>query len=192
MLALANYALAPYVHSEVLSVALITLLLVATGGLHLEGLKNTFAALGSNEPTDNDRAYDSLGVAAIVVVILLKNAAVESMDERLTLSLLVTPTLARWALLTFFYGNHAHFDEASGRLAEQITFMQLLASTAATLALMIYFLGRTGLWIALIVSLAALLIRRLLERHHGVLTHAHSGAVVEVGEALSLILLATL
>jgi hypothetical protein len=37
-----------------------------------------------------------------------------------------------------------------------------------------------------------LLTRRLLQRRHGVLTHANSGAVVELGETLSLILLATL
>jgi len=77
-LALVNYMLAPYRHSEILSAALIAFLIAATGGLHLEGLNKT------------------------------------------------------------------------------------------------------------------LLTRHWLQRRHGVVTHANSGAVVELGEALSLVLLATL
>jgi cobalamin synthase len=192
MLALANYMLDPYVHSEILSVALIALLIVATGGLHLDGLQKTFAAFGTKAPDDNERAYESLGVAAIVLVILFKSAAADSMDEKLTLSLLLTPVLARWALLVFLYGDHTRFDESARLIAEQVTASELFASTAAILALIAYFLGRRGLWIALIVSLFSLLTRRLLQRRHGVLTHANSGAVVELGETLSLILLATL
>ena len=192
ILALANYVLTPYLHSEILSIALIALLIAATGGRHLEGMKNTFAALGAGAPGDNGTAYESLGIAAIVLVILFKSAAAESIDEKLTLSLLLTPVLARWALLTFLYGDHIRFDELSSLMAEQVTFSQLFVSTTATLAVTVYFLGRRGLWIALIVSLFALLTRHFLQRRHGVLTHGHSGAVVELGEALSLVLLATL
>ncbi|MGH7602020.1 MAG: adenosylcobinamide-GDP ribazoletransferase [Candidatus Binatia bacterium] len=189
-LALVNYLLAPYLHSAILSVALIAFLIVLNGGRHLEGLKQTFAEFGTKAPGDDGGAYESLGVAAIVFVILFKSAAAESMDEKLTLSLLLTPVLARWALLTFLYGDHSRFDKIPKLIAEQVTFSQLFAGTAATLALTAYFLGRKGLWIALIISLFTLLTRSLLHRRHAVLTHAHLGAVVELGEALSLILLA--
>ena len=191
-LALTNYVLAPYLAAEILSVALIALWAAATGGLHLGGVRNTFAAFGTNAPQDKGRTYHSLGVTAIVLVILFKNAAAESMDERLTLSLLLTPLLARWALLTFLYGDHTQFDEIPRLIAQHLTFLQLFVGTVGTLAVITYFLGRSGLWIALIVSVRTLSTRSLLRRRHGMLTHAHSGAVVEFGEALSLILLATL
>lgn len=192
MLALANYLLAPHLHSEILSVTLIGFLIVLTGGRHLEGLKQTFGAFDTRTPGAKGQAYESLAVAAIVFVILLKTAAVESIDEKLTLSLLLAPLLARWALVTFLYGDHSQFGEIPKLIAEQVTFSQLFAGTAATLALSVYFLGRKGLWIALIVSLFGLLIRALLHRRDGVLTYASLGAVVELSEALSLILLATL
>jgi len=182
-LALTNYVCDPYLHSEILSVALVALLLVATGGLHLEGLNETFAGFA---------AYPSWGIAAIALVLLFKSAAAESMDERLTLSLLLTPVLARWALVIFLYGDHTQFDGISSLIAEQITLTRLFAGTVATLALITYFLGRRGLWIALVVSLFALMARRMLQRRERVLTQANAGAVVELEEALSLILLATL
>ena len=187
MLALANYLLAPYLHPEILSIVLIALLLVSTGGLHLEGLNKTLTAAEENAPVSG-----SWGVAAVVLVLLFKSAAAESMDEKLTSSLLLTPALARWALLTFFYGEHTRFDELSGSISEQITFSQLFVGTAVTLALVGYVLGRRVLWIALLISLFALLTRRWFQRRHGVVTHANSGFLVEVGETLILVLMAAI
>jgi adenosylcobinamide-GDP ribazoletransferase len=188
MLALANYTLAPYLHPEILSIVLIALLLVSTGGLHLQGLNNTFSGAAVSAAA----VSASRGVAAIVLVLLLKSAAAESMDERLTSSLLLTPVLARWALLTFLYGEHTRFDQVSGSIAAHITLWQLFVGTTFTLGLVAYFLGRRGLWIALLISLFALLMRHWLERRRGVVTHANSGALVEIGETLSLVSMAAI
>jgi cobalamin synthase len=94
--------------------------------------------------------------------------------------------------LTFFYGGQTRFDQVSGSISEQITFSQLFVGTAVTLALVSYFLGRRGLWIALLISLFTLLTRRCFQRRRGVVTHANSGALVEVGETLSLVLMAAI
>lgn len=192
ILAVTNYVLDPYLHSEILSVTLVGLLVVVTGALHLQGMNETFARLAANDPHQPSDAYSSLGVAAVTLVLLLKSAAVESMDERLTLSLLLTPALARWALLVFLYGDPLLFDGTAGLIAESVSFLQLFAGTAATIALVTYFLGRRGLWIALGVSLLALIIRRALRSRQGAITYANAGAVVEIEEAFSLILLASL
>lgn len=191
-LAVSNYLLAPYLHPEILSVALITLFIALTGGLHLDGLKRTFATLAAKATGNAGGEKDALGIAALLLVILFKIAAADSMDEKLAVSLLLTPVLARWALVIFLYGDHLRFEETPRPIAAQIELWHLLAGTLATLALAVYFLGRKGLWIGLAVSLFALLARSLLYRRHGVLTHDHVGAVVELGEALSLILLASL
>ena len=191
-LAVSNYLLAPYLHPEILSVALITLFIALTGGLHLDGLKRTFATLAAKATGKAGGEKDALGIAALLLVILFKIAAADSMDEKLAVSLLLTPVLARWALVIFLYGDHLRFEETPRPIAAQIKLWHLLAGTLATLALAVYFLARKGLWIGLAVSLFALLARSLLYRRHGVLTHDHVGAVVELGEALSLILLASL
>jgi len=189
-LAMTNYVLVAYLDSEILNIVLITTLVVATGGIHLEGIKNTFDAIPTL--TSKSRGNETLGFVAIVLVILFKSGAADSMDEKLTLSLLLTPVLARWALVIFIYGYHDRCEETPRLIAENVKLWQLVVATAATLALVVYFLGRKGLWISLSVSLFALLMRSLLHRRHAVLTHDNFGAIIELGEVLSLILLASL
>jgi adenosylcobinamide-GDP ribazoletransferase len=192
VLALANYLLAPYLQPEILSVLLITLLIVASGGRQLEGLCRAFIDSSVETTRSEGRENISLGMAALLLVILFKIAAVDSMDEKLPLSLLLAPLLARWALVLFFYGYHTRFEEIPRLIAEQIRFWHFLVSTVATLALAVYFLGRKALWIGLTLSLFTLSIRSVFHRRHGVLVHEHVAAIVELCEALSLILLASL
>lgn len=185
-----NYVLVAYLDSEILNIVLIATLVVATGGIHLEGMKNTFDAIPT--PMSKSGGNETLGFVAIVLVILFKSGAADSMDEKLTLSLLLTPVLARWALVIFIYGYHDRCEETPRLIAENVKLWQLVVATVATLALVVYFLGRKGLWISLSVSLFALLTRSLLHRRHAVLTHDNFGAIIELGEVLSLILLASL
>jgi hypothetical protein len=55
-----------------------------------------------------------------------------------------------------------------------------------------YLLGREALWIGLALSLLALLSRALLHRRHAILTQNNFGAVTDLGEALTLVLMAVL
>lgn len=192
LLALLHYGLGLYLDSAILSVFLVAVLLLATGGVHLEGTRNTFAALCA-EPTADTRPQDNLcGFVAIVFLILFKTAAIDVLDDKLTLSLLLTPVLARWALVLFIYGYHDRCEETPRRIAENVRFWHLLVTTVAILGLAFYLLGRKGLWIGLALSIVTLLVRSLLHRRHAVLTHDNFGAVIELGEMLSLILLALL
>ena len=192
LLGLSNYFLAPYVAPEIINVVVIALLISATGAQHLDGIKKAFDALATDTAGDDGRPNEALGVAAIVLAILGKIAAANSMDEILTLSLLLMPVLARWAMIVFLYGYETRFDEIPRLIAQQVKFWPLLASTAAILALTMYLLGRKGLWIALLVSVFTLFLRAALYRRRGILSHADVRASVELTETLSLILLASL
>lgn len=191
LLALTNYSLAAHVDPRILNLILIALLIAATGAQPLTGLKDTFDTIGH---ASRDRAPRGSiwGFTAVVLVILFKSAAMDSMDELLTLSLLLTPVLARWVLVIFLYGVHSRFDENARLIAGSVTTWPVILSTAATLALAVYFLGRKGLWIGLTISLFALSIRGLLIKRHDALSQAHLGAAIELSEALSLVLLASL
>jgi adenosylcobinamide-GDP ribazoletransferase len=192
LLAVSNYALIPYLHPEILSVVLITVLIIGTGGMHLEGVKQTFGAVVTKRPAEYSQENESLGFIVIVLVIFFKVAAADSMDEKLTSSLLLTPVLARWALVIFIYGYPDRCEEAARLIAQNVRFWHLIITTLGTLTLAVYFLGRKGLWVGLLLSLFALLTRALLHRRHAFLTHDNFGAIVELGEVISLILRASL
>jgi adenosylcobinamide-GDP ribazoletransferase len=192
LLAVSNYVLVPYLHPEILSVVLIMVLIIGTGGIHLEGLKQTFGTRGPEKSAEYGRENESLGFIAIVLVILFKVAAADSMDEKLTSSLLLTPVLARWALVIFIYGYPDRCEEAARLIAENVRLWHLIITTLGTLTLAVYFLARKGLWVGLLLSLFALVTRTVLHRRHAFLTHDNFGAIVELAEVVSLILLASL
>jgi adenosylcobinamide-GDP ribazoletransferase len=191
LLAVSNYVLVPYLHPEILSVVLITVLIFGTGGMHLDGVDKTFGTVAAKAPTENSRR-ESLGFVVIVLVILFKVAAADSMDEKLASSLLLTPVLARWALVIFIYGYSDRCEQTARLIAENVRLWHLLIATLGTLTVAVYFLGRKGLWVGLLLSLFALLTRTLLHRRQTLLTHANFGAIVELEEVLCLILLASL
>ena len=192
LLALLNYGLGLYLESQLLSIFLIAFLLMATGAVHCEGLKKSFDAFGPDPTGAANSRENIVGFVAILLVVLFKIRSVDVLDDKIALSLLLTPALARWALVTFIYGYHDRCDEIARRIAENVRFWHLLATTSATLGLAVYLLGRKGLWIGLSLSLLALLARSLLHRRHAVLTHNNFGAVIELSEMLTLALLASL
>ena len=192
MLASIHFLLVVQLDSKILSILLIMLLLIATGANHLEGTKKTFDAIRPSTLQASPGANEFFGVVAIVIVILFKVHAVDVLDEKLFASILLAPALARWALIVFVYGYHDRCETTPRLIAENVKFWHLFVTTVATLSLATYLLGRKGLWIGLSLSVFALLTRTLLHRRHAVLTHDNFGAVIELSEALSLVLLATL
>lgn len=192
ILAAINYALALYIDSEILSVLVIALLIVATGAIPLAGTKITFDAMQQPTTAARDGAGEVSGLAAILIVTFLKIHAIDIMDDKVAANLLVAPALARWALVVLLYGYHDRCDETMRLIAENTKLWHLGATTLCTLALATYLLGREALWIGLALSLLALLSRALLHRRHAILTLNNLGAVTDLGEALALVLMAVL
>jgi len=192
LLALIQYGLGLYLDSSILSILLVAALLLASGGSHLEGTRSTFAALCAEPAPDTPPQDNFWGIVAMVFLILFKIHAIDVINDILTLSLLLTPVLARWALVLFLYGYHDRCEETPRRIAENVRFWHLLVTTVAILGLAFYLLGRKGLWIGMALSLVTLLVRSLLHRRHAVLTHDNFGAVIELGEMLCLVLFASL
>jgi cobalamin synthase len=105
---------------------------------------------------------------------------------------LLTPVFARWALVIFLYGAAPNAEEFVAAVARKVRGWHLLVTTIVTLALAVYLVGRTGLWVGLCVSLFSLLMRSVLRRFHGAYTYHNLGALIELSEALSLVLFASL
>ena len=192
VLAFSNYALAPYLPTEILSITLIMVLILLTGGLHLEDLYLTFAARDPKNRSGDYRETGAIGAIALVMVLLFKAAALDSIDQKVTVSLLLAPLLARWTLLVFIFGYEERCEEMAKPVAQQLKLWYLLLATAGTLALTSYWLGRRGLWIALVLSALSLLTRNLFYRVRGMITSHEFGAMIELAETLSLTLLASI
>ena len=192
VLALLNHGLGLYLESQLLSIFLTGFLVLATGAVHCDGAKKTFDALLLGQLGAAGPRESNFGIIAVVLLILCKIRALDVLDDKIALSLLLTPAFARWTLVIFICGYHDRCEETARRIAENVRFWHLLVTTIAILGLAVSLLGRKGLWIGLSLSVLALLMRSLLHRRHGVLTHDNFGAVIELSEMLSLILLAAL
>ncbi|HEU4345092.1 MAG TPA: adenosylcobinamide-GDP ribazoletransferase [Candidatus Binatia bacterium] len=183
-----NRVLEAYLASEILSIALVTTLAIATGAIHLEGLQRTFdrVPIGARFGIKSDSG-GNLGLIAVVLVVLFKVNSLEAIGEARNLSLVLAPTLARWGLVIFLYGSTSAVEEPAKTIAAQLKAWQLILATVIALGLTAFMAGRTGLWIALWVSLFALLSRTVVQRHRAGPTYHHLGALVETNEALSLV-----
>ena len=99
-----KFLLEPFASAGLLSVILVTLLAFMTRGLHLDGVGDTFDGLGAGGDRDrilsvmDDSHTGVFGLVAIVLVLLLKIHALESMDVDRWRALLVAPSsgVGRW------------------------------------------------------------------------------------------------
>jgi hypothetical protein len=128
---------------------------------------------------------------AVLLVVMFKAHAIALAGEIRAFSLLLTPLLARWSLLLFLYG--ATPARANGAyIARAVKPWHLVAATVATVGCAFLIAGEQALWIALALSLLALAGRSYVQYRGDGVSLAHCGALIEVGEALSFTLFASL
>jgi adenosylcobinamide-GDP ribazoletransferase len=193
VLVVLNRLLDPHLESEMLGTLLVTVLALLTGANHYQGLQNTFDALSTKVGLGERKGPSgAFGVLAIVLVVLLKVQALIVTGETRTLGLLLTPMFARWSLVIFLYGS-ASIGEGSARiLAANMRAWHLVLTTAIILLLAVFLIARTALWIGLCLSLFALLSRSYLRWRNGGVSDDNVGAMIELSETLSFVLIASL
>lgn len=192
-LAVVNRAFEPHLESELLAVVLTATMLLTTRAVHLDGTLQTVETLNCGTRFGESRRPTHVqGWLVVLLVVLLKVRAIEVNGDTRTMSLLLAPVFARWALVVFLYGAVPAAADSVVAVARNVKGWHLLVTTAATLAFAVYLVGRAGLWVGLCVSLLALATRSLLRRYQGVYTYDNLGALIELSEALSLVIFASL
>jgi len=192
-LALVNRAFEPYLQSELLAVVLTATMLLITRAVHLDGTRQTFETLTYGPAFgESARPTHVQGWLVVLLVVLLKIRAIEVIGDTRTMSLLLTPVLARWSLVIFLYGAASVAEDSVATVARNVKGWHLLVTTTATLVFAVYLVGRLGLWIALCLSLFSLLSRSYLRSRHGAYTYDNLGALIELSETLSFVLFASL
>lgn len=198
VLGLTNLLLEAYLPPQILSVILVAGLIWMTRAVHLAGLKNTFDEfqftnrLEGGASIDRERRFEIYGFLAIIMVIVFKARAIEIMGEARTLALLLSPVLARWSIVVLAYGSLPAPQGAGLSIVEHVRAPGLLYATTLALILLTSIAGRLGFWMALWISLFALLGRTYLHRRIGGVSQDSLGAVAELSETLAFLLFASL
>ncbi len=190
----------------VTSGVLILLMVMLNGGLHLDGLSDTFDALASRTDRDKrlaimkDGRVGPLGVTATVMAILLKLLALNALAARSTSllysALFLTPLLSRWGMVSAaFHGRAARGDGLGSIFIRATGLKELVTALLFTLLIALsglWVLGR-GALLPVLLSLAffytlSLLLVWLFSRHFGGMTGDTLGAVNEVGAVMFLLI----
>lgn len=177
---------------------LLVLWVLASGGLHLDGLADTADAwvggFGDRQRTlaiMKDPCCGPIAVTTLVVVLLLKFAALWALLEGgHWAALLLAPLLGRSALLLLFLGTPYVREGGLGsamaaHLPQRTGWRVLLAAALATLLC-----GWAGLLALASAALAFALCRRALLQRLGGTTGDTAGAVLELLECAVLVVLA--
>jgi len=179
---------------------LVLALVVLSGGMHLDGLADSAdGLLGAHGRTPErrlaimrDARVGTYGVLALIAVLFLKWSAVISLpDEVRAEALLLTPCLGRAAVVVgttaFPYARPAGLGLAMHQAARGST---MAVAGAIALGAAGALLGWGGLAMAIIVTATALAIAAWATRRLTGLTGDVYGALVEITEAMTLLLVA--
>ena len=175
---------------------LIAALALITGGLHLDGLADTFDGLYGGKTREEalaimkDSRVGAIGVVSLIFVIILKYITLLSVPAGLKYTaLVVMPALSRWSMvLAAYLSGYARPTGGTGRdFIETVSPMSLLIATAFALITGIGgFEWKGGLIILWIGGLTIIWVIYFHRRLGGV-TGDTLGAINEVNEAMVLL-----
>ncbi|TMA79171.1 MAG: adenosylcobinamide-GDP ribazoletransferase [Deltaproteobacteria bacterium] len=182
---------APVVPLAIRDVLLVGVLVVITGGLHLDGLADAADGLftGHRERAltiMREGAVGPFGVAAVVLVVALKLRSLDALPpETRTAALLYAPLLARWAMVVLGFGSQpAQPDGLGHAMVRSLTFREFAIATVFALWIVLAQTGARGLLAILLVAATTIGCRILAHARLGGVTGDVLGAIGEVVEAL--------
>lgn len=206
IMAVAGWALLKILPPDISSLLLVSLYALITGGFHIDGLSDTFDALGIKPSGDlkldiekrlsvmKEPNTGPMGVLSIILIVLLKYLLIRYMLEWGLLGIIfLFPMFSRWAsVITIRSGSPARKDGLGsifiGKIGiEPITIFTIIAASVFALVVL-----KTDIWLlALGISLTSLfgyLSIGFLKRRFGGITGDHLGAIIELSEILFLLM----
>jgi adenosylcobinamide-GDP ribazoletransferase len=166
---------------------------VVTGGLHLDGLSDTFDAVMSWRPRERkleimkDSRIGAMGAMALVAVLLLKFTFLAGAGPGWWQAMLVAPALGRWANCYGIFWFPAAREGGLGRsFNAQVRQADFWWASIFAIVFVSIVAGPAGLVAALLVWAAAHLLIRWWVRDLGGLTGDTYGALCEIGEVVAL------
>lgn len=200
---------------EITNGLLILLIVALNGGLHLDGLSDTFDALASRTSREKklaimkDSTVGPLGVIAIIMVILLKFLALNALAGRSAsffyYTLFLMPLFSRWGMVSAaFHGRPARNDGLGNIFIKYTGVKEMIMAVLFTLLLAFsafYILERDSATVAshllfilfylIFFYVLSLLLVWFFNRNFGGMTGDTLGAVNEIGAVVFLLMAST-
>lgn len=201
LLAAVQYLLQEWLHSDssLLQAALVLgIWVLITGALHLDGLADTADAwlggLGDRERTlaiMKDPYAGPAGVVAVVLLLLLKFAALTVLVEESAIALLLAPLLGRTALVALLITTpYVRPGGLGENLAARDRRIGPWLVIGLSVLLSLYLGEERGVWLVLVVTMLLVWQRRRLRVRIGGTTGDTAGALLEITETAVLLVLA--
>lgn len=195
LLCLINLGLENLLLFNLAAIIIVAAWVLITGALHLDGLADTFDALGSGKNKERmleimrDSRIGAFGAIALILAIMLKFSAVLSLPGLKPNALILAPALGRfslvWPLFIFPYGR----KEGKAKIFfENVSLKPAIISTVISLVLSILAFRVSGIIIFAVISALSLIIAAFFNNKFSGLTGDNLGALVEITEILTLIL----
>lgn len=173
-----------------ISVILVVLLIILTGGIHLDGLADTadaFLSMKNKEETlriMRDSRIGVMGVLSLISVILLKIAFLSCLGAQLKISmLLLMCILSRWAMVfSMFLFPYARVEGKAKDFIRGTDLKLFIFSSVITLFCVVKLCGIQGLALSLIIAAIVYVTGRLITNKIGGITGDTLGATNELVE----------
>jgi len=181
-------------------VIIIVILIILTGGLHLDGLMDTADGIFSSKPRERkleimkDSRVGAMGISAFGAVLVLKIALLGEIPpgDKATW-LLLMPAAGRWALVFAIYKYpYARKEGGLGSIFDNVDARKLAGASAIFVFAAIIALGVYGALLAFLVYLFARIVSKTIAGVLDGLTGDAYGALCEVTETWTLFLGAVL
>lgn len=175
---------------------LVAILAFLTGGLHLDGLSDTFDGLGAWGDRDrmltimDDSRVGAFGMIAVVLVLILKVEAIQSTDTDRWRALLSAPILSRWAMVALAYRSLPAKPGLGASFIGHLQTKHLALATVVSLILLAAILHATVVALIVLTGLFAWAVKAYFHRRLGGITGDVFGAVGELSETFVLVFLA--
>ncbi|MFH0974346.1 MAG: adenosylcobinamide-GDP ribazoletransferase [Spirochaetota bacterium] len=164
--------------------------IIITGGLHLDGLADTFDGIFSNQPKEKilkimkDSRIGTNGTLALIMDVIFRISLLYSLSEQNMFAYLcITPVISRMSIAwTAGLASGTRKGSMAGALVKHTGYREIIIASAITAFLSIAFIRQLTLVVIPAVILFAVICERYAEKKIGCISGDIIGAVIEMTE----------
>jgi adenosylcobinamide-GDP ribazoletransferase len=195
-----NWILGMILPQAVINILLIAMLVLITGAMHLDGLMDTCDGLAVHRTSEErlkvmrDSRVGSFGVIGACLVLLTKFILLNNIPVHLMLiTLIMVPTISRWTMVYALFAFPYARPSGMGKTFKQAAnWKRLIIATVITLAIAIALFQLAGFIIMFMAWVITVISSMFLKRKFNGLTGDNYGAINEIAETFTLIVIVTL